>query len=305
MNEGTFVEQITKLTGPKSVLGDDCAILSVTDEPLLATVDSLSESIHYEGTVDSKPIMRKLVGVNVSDIAAMGGLPRWALFVDGSRDEADVRQDRVRALHRELQNHDIELIGGDTVGVAREGCDHYSLTLLGTAHAEGILERTRAQPGDRICVTGSLGAPAAVRSTATPPWTQDERNMLYDPPNRVQEGRELVEFGCRSAIDLSDGLVKDLKRILRQSEVGAQLNWTEVPVDDRARHRAENKIESLGWALTGGEDFELLFILPPVGKSPSVQHTQIGRVTDGSALSWVPSLPEKLTVKNDGYDHLL
>ncbi len=303
MNEERFIEQLTNLTGPDSFLGDDSAILDSTGGSLLATVDSLSESVHYEGAVEPELLVKKLVGVNVSDIAAMGGLPKWALYAEGSLDESEVRQRKVRALHRELTNLNIDLIGGDTVGVSQDGCAYCSLTLLGNTHTDGVLQRTNAQTGERICVTGSLGGPAAVRATASVPWTETEQDVLYDPPNRVPEGQNLVEFGCRCAIDVSDGLIKDLKRILRQSEVGAKLDWTHLPVNERARDRARDRSELLKWALTGGEEFELLFTLPAGRESPEIQYTQIGHITDDDTLKWTPSLPEKIEFTSIGYDH--
>lgn len=304
MNEESFVDQLFDMTGPESSIGDDCAILDRTEETLLATVDSLSESIHFEDTVDDERLMTKLVGVNVSDFAAMGGRPLWALFAEGSSDEANDRRDRVRILTRKLGDQDIELVGGDTVGVSGKGCDYYSLTLLGTAHPDGILERTRAEAGDKIFVTGSLGAPGALRADCRPPWTEDELDVLYNPPNRIEEGRQLVESGCRCAIDLSDGLVKDLNRILRQSDVGAELNWTEIPVDEVAQHQSKKENERLRWALTGGEDFELLYTLPDDREPPDSQHVPIGRITDSGRLTWTPSLPDDINWEHDGYDHL-
>jgi thiamine-monophosphate kinase len=303
MNEETFVDRLIQRTGPDSSIGDDCAVLEFGDKSLLATVDSLSEAIHFEGSVGHQPLMTKLVGVNVSDIAAMGGTPRWALFVEGARDEADERETRIGHLHRTLDRRNIELVGGDMGTVSGDDSDYYSLTLLGEAHPEGILRRARARPGDRIYVTGNLGAPAAVRSTSSPPWTPEERAVLYDPPNRIGDGQRLVESGCRCAIDVSDGLVKDLQRILRHSGVGAELDWNRIPVDPRAQSRTSEEFQALQWALTGGEDFELLFTLPDGTDPPESHYTMIGHITEEDGLDWLPERPEALQREPAGYDH--
>lgn len=303
MNEETFVDRLIRLTGPDSSIGDDCAVLEFGGKSLLATVDSLSEAIHFEGSVDHRLLMTKLVGVNGSDIAAMGGTPKWALFTEGSRDGADDRETRIEQLHRALDRRNIELVGGDMGTVSGDDSDYYSLTLLGEAHPEGILRRSRARPGDRIYVTGNLGAPAAVRSTSSPPWTSEERAVLYEPPNRIEDGQRLVESGCRCAIDVSDGLVKDLKRILRHSGVGAELNWNRIPVDSRAQSRSSEEFQALRWALAGGEDFELLFTLPEGTDPPASDYTMIGRITDGEGLDWSPERPEELQRAPAGYDH--
>lgn len=301
--EEAFVETLKSLAGTGDDLGDDCAILD-GEPPLLATVDSLNESIHFESSISPADIASKLVGVNVSDVAAMGGKPRWALLAEGSNDDRDRRERFVRELTERLREGKIKLVGGDIAGVGSDNNRFYSMTLLGEAHPDGILRRKAAIPGDRVAVTGTLGAPAAVRNTSDTPWNEEEREWLYDPPNRVTEGRQLVEAGVRCAIDLSDGLLKDLGRVLRESEVGARLDWTAVPTAPLAEERSEGPAERLEWNLAGGEDFELLFTIPEDVRVPFDHYTVIGEITDGDGIDWDPPLPEPLNESENGYDHL-
>lgn len=301
--EEAFVETLKSLSGTGSDIGDDCAVLDGTEPPLLATVDSLNESIHFESSISPANIASKLVGVNVSDLAAMGGEPCWALLAEGSNEDRDRRERFVRVLTDLLREEGMELVGGDVAGIGSDNNRFYSMTLLGKTHPDGILRRAAAIPGDRVAVTGTLGAPAAVRNTSGPPWSEEEREWLYDPPNRVIEGRQLVEAGVRCAIDLSDGLLKDLGRVLRGSEVGARLDWKAVPTAPLVDERAEGPAERLEWSLAGGEDFELLFTIPEEVRIPFDDSTVIGEITDTGELEWDPPLPSQVKFTRTGYDH--
>jgi thiamine-monophosphate kinase len=261
--------------GVRVGIGDDCAVLEPSaGRPLLATTDLLIEDVHFRRRwAEPADLGWKSLAVNLSDIAAMGGRPRWALVAlacpeDTSVEEAEAFFEGALGLASE---HEVAVVGGDTTASPRGWI--VNVTLLGEATRAPVL-RSTARPGDVIAVTGSLGRSAAglalLELGATPVGVSadtlaDLTAAHLRPRPRVGEGRWLAAAGGVTAmIDLSDGLATDLGHIAEESGVGARVGLERVPVHAGMRAVASTLgREALAWATGGGEDYELLLTCEP------------------------------------------
>lgn len=234
----------------------------------LGTTDTVVEDSHFSfATFSWEDVGWKSVAVNLSDIAAMGGVPEYALVslaLTGDAAAEDI--DRLYAGMTDVASRfGTAIVGGDTVAAPQVVL---TVTVLGRAYGEGsLLTRAGARPGDVVAVTGSLGASAAgveVLAGSAPGLPAEAASVVRQaclrPWPRVTEARALVEHSVRAAIDVSDGLVSDLNHVCRASGVGARVHVDRVPVAETVReHFGERALEL---ALAGGEDFELLFTGP-------------------------------------------
>ncbi|MCX5715844.1 MAG: thiamine-phosphate kinase [Candidatus Omnitrophica bacterium] len=246
-NIGEFglIERIAKhVKAGKGVIkgiGDDCAVLKWTREKhLLATVDMLIEDEHFKRAVAPSAIGWKALCCGISDIAAMGGVPKWALISAGLPKDLSVAYvDKIYAgLAKAAKRFGVSIVGGDTNASRKMILD---VTVFGEVKKENLVLRSGAKPGDLIFVTGSLGGSVY------------GKHLNFTP--RLKEAQVLVKnFKVNSMIDISDGLSSDLGHILEQSKAGAIVYEYLIPKSKRAR-----TIEN---ALSDGEDFELLFTMP-------------------------------------------
>lgn len=247
-------------------LGDDAAVLTMTPmTQLLATVDVQVDGIHFlRDLMTAQQIGRRAIAVNVSDIAAMGGTPRYALLsllLPASLDVAWVEElyDGVRG---ETARWGMAVAGGNISRTT--GPLAVDVTVLGEV-ADGLaLRRTGARVGDALLVTGDLGrAAAGLRLLRS--GTPDPLAAAYCMPTpRVREGQALAQTRLvHAAMDLSDGLGSDLHRLGEESGVGARVDAAALPISPGVRAAAATLgIDPLGLALYGGEDFELLVAAP-------------------------------------------
>jgi thiamine-monophosphate kinase len=258
-------------TPPADVLvgiGDDAAAVVSGPGTLLLTTDTLLEGVHFRrSTTTLRDIGAKAIAVNVSDIAAMGGEPRYALLALALPPDLAVAEvdDLYAGVLDMARQHGVTLVGGDTC--AGPGGVMLSVTLVG--HVNGApLRRSGARPGDAVLVTGTLGGSAAglavlERSPGGLPAGVVEAVVGPHrvPTPRVAESRLIRASGWATAmIDLSDGLVTDLGHIAAESQVGARIDVDALPVSEATRTVARAVgVDPLGWALSGGEDYELLF----------------------------------------------
>ena len=256
IDEDAFLRALLpRLAGDPALVvppGDDCAALAGgRDELLLVAVDQVADDVHYYGpaaAVPTSPTLagRKLLARNLSDIAAMGGTPRFALLAlalprDRERDWLDAFMDGLLALADEWG---VRLIGGD-LGRASGGAVS-SLTILGTVPAAQVCRRNQARPGDRLLVTGRFGGALA-----------SGRHLSFTP--RLREARWLAEGGyTRCLIDVSDGLLKDLGRVCAASGVQAV-----VAADAPPRAAVGGEPVTVAAAWTDGEDYELIAAVAP------------------------------------------
>jgi thiamine-monophosphate kinase len=259
-------------SGVLTGIGDDTAVLEPSDgAKLLATTDLLIEDVHFR-RVWATPfdIGWKAMAVNLSDIAAKGGRPRWALI--GLALPAPVERAEVEALYDGMRQaaapHGVVVVGGDTS--ASPSGWFINVTLLGEHEGSPHL-RSAAKPGHVIAVTGALGRSAAglaALEAGRERFGEGAKAVIaahLRPVARVAEGRWLgAAPGVGAMIDLSDGLSADLGHVCRESVVGARVALDRVPVDPAARRVArELGVDPLAWAVAGGEDFELLLTCDP------------------------------------------
>lgn len=224
----------------KKGIGDDCAVISLDARRyLLLTCDMLVEGVDFKRGEDLYLVGRKALACSLSDIAACGGLPRYALVSLGiprgmTVEGADALLKGIRCLARRYK---VNVVGGD---ISRAPSLMLDVSVLGVVERERLLLRSGASEGDIICVSGALGGSIS------------GRHLTFEP--RVREARFLTaNFKIHAMIDISDGLLQDLSHLLEASGKGAFLYEELIPLREEAR--------SLDDALYMGEDFELLFTL--------------------------------------------
>jgi thiamine-monophosphate kinase len=253
-------------------IGDDAAVWHPSPgEDVVVTTDSLVENVHFRRDwTDWESLGHKTLAVNVSDLAAMGAIPRLAVIslgLDG-RDRVGDLQALYRGLGALARRLGITVAGGDIVRSLGGAILH--VTALGETRGRRVLTRSGAHAGNLIGVTGTLGASAAglrllgldvedPRRRAATAGQLVEAHLRPEP--RVALGAVLLEHGATSAMDLSDGLLGDLPKILAASGVSARLDEGAIPV--AAAVKALFADEWIDLALRGGEDYELLFTAPP------------------------------------------
>jgi thiamine-monophosphate kinase len=308
-------------------IGDDTAVLTVPPgNKLLATTDLLIEDIHFR-RVSAAPadIGWKAMAVNLSDIAGKGGIPRWALVALAVPADTDV--EAVDAFYEGLAEaaapHDVAVVGGDTS--ASTAGWWINVTLLGIHPGEPRL-RSHARAGDAVAVTGSLGASAAglhalesglggapaVGAAGT--WLREVTRAHLRPQARVVEGRWLGQApGVHAMMDCSDGLATDLGHICRESAVGARVRLDRVPIATGTRDAArELGADARRWAVSGGEDYELLLTCDPavapgliagLAEATGTALTVIGRI-EGPAgeLVFVDAIGNPVAMR-EGFEH--
>jgi len=246
-------------------IGDDAAVWHGDTSTQLATTDLLIQGVHFPSDITSwKDLGWRAMAANLSDIAAMGGMPRYALISLALPGDTEVED--VTAFYQGMielaQQFDVAIVGGDTSGAPLVTI---SITVLGSTKGQNkhILTRSSAKTGDKIAVTGYLGAAAAgVRMLKQqlqfdPKATACFKQAFFRPYPRIAEGQLLVERGVKTAIDISDGLISDLKHICQASQVGARIEVERVPIQSEVT--ANFGDSALELALAGGEDYELLF----------------------------------------------
>jgi thiamine-monophosphate kinase len=317
----------TVVIGP----GDDAAAVRPAAGRLaLLTADVLVEHVHFDRSIHGfEDIGWRAMAANISDIAAMGGRPGHALVSICLPDEITVAQvERIyRGMGAAARQYGCDIIGGDTTSSPRDVI--VSIALTGEVAGRELVTRKEARVGDLIAVTGQLGGSQAglamLRSlrgersgSAAPPpvrrWNRVRRRHLRPHP-RLRAARELIRTGCVHAmIDVSDGLAGDLRHIADESGVGAEIEQDKIPIDDQTRWAAEYLGGSaLEFALSGGEDFELLFtvaadtapdVLDRAAGKAGLAVTVIGRIRPRrGGLMLRESSGKKTPLLQGGFDH--
>lgn len=296
-------------------IGDDAAVLvDRAGGDWVAAVDSVIEGVHALPGCAPEAFGWKAVAINVSDMAAMGATPYHALLAASLPREmaGDRAEALVTGLHQALAEWDIALVGGDTD--ATPGPLTLSLTLLGRLESEDPVRRSGAQPGDRVYVTGTLGdAAAGLALLGEPPadWLPAydwlvERHRRPRPP--LGFGRALPGFAS-AGIDVSDGLAADLGRVATASGVGIELDPQALPLSAPMGEWAwASGAQPQGYALSGGEDYELVFTAPAEAfealhraqYATDTRCSEIGRVVAERPGEVFDPEGETLT---GGYDH--
>jgi thiamine-monophosphate kinase len=303
-------------------IGDDAAALFLSPSAtVLATTDMLIEGVHFDlATTDVVSLGWKAAAANLSDIAAMGGAPRFCLIGLGlpPRLSVEAVDGFYRGFHRMIRKYGALLAGGDTCRSDRGLI--ISVTVLGEAKRRQIITRSGARPGDRVYVTGTLGDSAAglelLQGTSDKRRgkrraTADERKLIerhLRPVPRVAWGRKLAGSGCVSAmIDVSDGLSSDLGHICDESRMGAEVHADRIPLSGALASAKGLKRPALDYALSGGEDYELLFTVPArkvgVLRRLRVPAAEIGRITRDRTVALVGADGMRRPLAASGYEH--
>jgi thiamine-monophosphate kinase len=317
-------------------IGDDAALLDLRgDRRLLVTTDMLLEGVHFQRRWDCpRELGRKALAVNISDIAAMGGHPMYALLglaVPRPGPTLEELRALLAGLEEEAATYAVTLVGGDTCG-SQSGLV-LSVTLLGVAPGGTAVLRSGARPGDSVWVTGMLGGAAAgllaleqgLRPGRTWPATLPRPTWLGAPEEaaiqaavtahltpvpRLAAGQALV--GCATAmIDVSDGVASDVGHLCRESGVMARVLADQLPIHPGAMAMARLMgRDPLKLAACGGEDYELLFTAAAdprpilVQAAPDLGVTRIGEVSAGEPVSWLVLGDGREEMLTGGFDHL-
>jgi thiamine-monophosphate kinase len=238
-------------------VGDDAAILRPPrGERLVATTDAVFEGVHFDGRFSAADVGWKALAVNLSDLAAMGARPLWALVALALPRDTDPA--RVAGVARGLgacaRLHGVTVVGGN-VTRARQ----LSLTVTVVGGATHPLRRDGARPGDAVMLSGTVGdAALGLRPRASAALARRQRR----PTPRLALGRALHGIAT-AAIDVSDGLVQDLGHLCEASKVGASVRLEELPLSAAYRRATRRDADPWGPALSGGEDYELCATVPP------------------------------------------
>lgn len=263
----TFLKNQFITQGPVLGIGDDCAVIPYNEESsLLVTTDALVEGIHFlKDEIPPDDLGYKTLAVNVSDIAAMGGTPKYALLSIALPKPVDALwvQRFIKGLKDACSLWGIQLIGGDTVGSKRD--IFINLTLIGMAETKKIKYRSSAEEGDVICVTNTLGDSGGGLKVVLEKRERTEENRFlidahFRPPVYPEMGAWLAsQEGVHAMMDISDGLDCDLKRMIKSSKKGAIVDLEKLPLSQNlVKMVSDESCDPIKLALTGGEDYCLL-----------------------------------------------
>lgn len=299
-------------------LTDDAALIDVpAGERLVITKDAIVEGVHFIGNEDAALIARKLLRVNLSDLAGKGARPLCyflAAMLPRHMDERWIAG-FAEGLAEDQRTFGIHLAGGDTT--ATSGPLSLSLTALGTMPEGTMLRRSGAKAGDDVYVSGTLGDGALglkLLQGHTGPLSDAHRSYLQQryllPEPRVATGMALRGIASAS-MDISDGLVQDLGHLCTASGIGAMIEVARIPLSPAGREWMEKDANIIEIALTGGDDYELLVTAPPsqadaiqtIAKEIGVTLTRVGIMTEGSGVTVKDAQGNPLTLPRKGYRH--
>ena len=278
---------IGKIRRPGDGTGDDCAVMPQSEGlDALVSTDILVEGTHF--LLDRIPpfdLGWKSAAVNISDIAAMGGVPRstfLSLSLPGSTPTSWVL-DFMNGFRTLSDKYGTVLRGGDTTGSLHQVC--INVTVIGDCPSGSAKLRSTARPGDLICVTGTLGDSAAgLRAVIDGDSSEIARRLTerhYRPIPRVEEGVTLrTSAGVHAMMDISDGIASDILHIMEESGVAAEIDLNRIPVSaDLLSFAGAKGLSAIDLACCGGEDYELLFTVSEDSEALlDIPHTVIGRI---------------------------
>ncbi len=294
-------------------IGDDAAVWRLAHGLTVTTTDTMVEGTHFTPqTASWADVGWKLWTANVSDVAAMGGTPLAGIVTLGLPSATPLRavDDLYDGMLEACRAYRTLLVGGDIVGSPTA---FFTVAMSGACLDEP-LARSAGRPGDAVAVTGPLGASAAglrlLLADGTP--SSDAERSLAEahrrPCARVDAGQRLVEAGVRCAMDVSDGLAADLAKLALASGCGVRIDAAAVPVAAAARELFPDEAAQL--ALSGGEDYELVFAGPSGAVASAVAALPgaavVGELTDAEpgAVSVVDAGGAPVEVAEAGWEHL-
>ena len=313
MNEFELIEKYFTRPPGRAILGvgDDAALFS-SGKTIAASTDMLVEGIHFLENEDPYLLGKKSLSVNLSDMAAMGANPKWAMLAL-CLPEADENwlQSFSKGFMTQADRFGVELVGGDTTRGPLVVC----VQIMGEVDADSALRRDGAMADDEIWVSGNLGDAALgllhlqgkIRLEG-----EDEAaclSALRDPVPRVELGLALSGIS-KCAIDISDGFCADLSHILDRSGVSAVVDFDSLPASrTMAKHLKEPAGEKA--MLSGGDDYELCFTasseksdeIVGIGKNLGIRLSKVGRIVEGAGLHVLDEKGREKRIGERGYAH--
>ena len=295
-------------------IGDDAAAWQGDSSIQLATTDSLIQDTHFDLNITTwEELGWKAIAVNLSDIAAMGGIPKYALIslaLPGEL-ETDCISSLYQGMAQIANQFGVAIIGGNIASASRT---MITVTVLGSLESKSALTRSAAVPGDQVAVTGYTGLSAAGLKMLKQKLSFDAetsrllRRAHLHPTPRINEGQVLLRHGVKAAIDISDGLIADLTHICKASKVSARINKDSVPIHPILQSNFKSDCQQL--ALSGGEDYELLFtansqIINQVKQAISCPVTVIGEITEGTPgqVTLIDAAGKSIPWRQGGWEH--
>lgn len=291
--EFSFIGDIAKMFGTLphngfEPIGDDCTVLDMGADALVISTDMLVEDVHFlRGASSAEEVGYKSLMVNLSDVAAMGATPTATLLSLSLPESAQGEwvEGFMRGFYDGCAQYGVALVGGDTT--ASRDKISINVVAIGRAPIGNIKRRSAARVGDLICVTGKLGASSkGLVDIMFGDLNTAAAKAHRRAQARIEEGAFLGKCeAVHAMMDISDGIASDIKHIMEQSGVGAEIELKHVPTDYDIR-----------FATTGGEDYELLLTLDPehfsevaetLYSATGTQLTAIGRIVEGGELRWL------------------
>jgi thiamine-monophosphate kinase len=288
-------------------VGDDCALLNIPPGYELAvTTDTMVENVHFFAGTEPEALGHKLLAVNLSDLASVGAKPVAAtLNLTMPRVDEPWLAAFSRGFLSLAERYGVDLIGGDTT----QGPLTLTVQAMGLVHAGKALRRNAAQPGDYIFITGSIGdAGLGLKILQGYPCAEGDPALqrFHRPDPRIDAGLAIAAY-ANACIDVSDGLASDLGHILRQSNVGACIDWDSLPLSAAVLEYIE---QTGDWTLPllAGDDYELCFTVPEgqcaelESKLAALNLKRIGRIDTEQGLRLLKN-GKTLQFDAKGYEH--
>jgi len=301
-----FAERPQENAGVVVGIGDDAAILQVpNDHELVVSVDTFVAGVHFHEQATPFNIGYKAIAASLSDLAAMGALPKWvtAALTISKADESWF-EEFSDGFFTACQKFGVQLVGGDLT----HGPLTISVQVHGIVPVGEALLRSTAKSGDKIYVTGPLGnaglAVQSIRGDVDLSGVIKNQTLerLYRPTPRIDFGIHLRGV-ANSCIDISDGLVADLEHILRLSSVGAKLDLDTIPIEPLVKEYCSEEV-AMQFALSAGDDYELCFTVPE-DKIPQfpAEVVCIGEIVDDPGLQYAYRDGRRFELESRGYRH--
>lgn len=305
-----FFEVQAALSSDPSVIlgiGDDCAVLTPSaDKQQVISVDTSIADRHFPADAPAFDIAYRALNVALSDLAAMGATPCWfTLAISLNHYDKNWLQAFSNGLFTAANNANITLIGGDTTKVPSSAPLSITVQVHGEVEPGQALLRSQAKVGDTIYVSNTLGDAAAGLQCYQQAITQTSLLQAYlRPEPQLQLGQQIATL-ANSCVDISDGLLADLGHILNRSEVGAELDLKRIPLSQSLLLFCQNKPQALQFALSGGDDYQLLFTAAADDNIIALDNvTAIGRITQQLGINFIGAETDFAnTIKNSGFDH--
>lgn len=298
-------------------IGDDTAVIKKNNNTYsLITTDSMLEEVHFFSNTDPLLLGKKVVNINISDIASMGGIPNYILLSLGMPKNTSLKWIKKfqKGILNVCQQHQIDLIGGDLFSSSKITI---VLMMIGEVKKKNLCLRTKTSQGDLILTTGTLGDSLfGLEILQKKQQIKNAKVKIFfinkhlNPIARLKEAKILSQSNYLTTLtDLSDGLSKGLKIMADSNKVDLKINLDKIPVSSYLKKHFKGNAHY--FALIGGEDYELLFTI----KSSSYENfkkycqkiktpvTVIGEVIKGNGRIYLIDKDKKMLLKNFGYDH--